>query len=568
MKNLLGIGMRLITISLSINGFAQSPVANFSLSLNSVCSGSTNVVQITDLSTNAPNSWSYTLNPGGPGPGGPNISTIQNPTVSYNQPGTFTITLIATNSSGSSSPVTKTITVLPSPNAQINPNNQNTCVGGNPSTIAVLTGGPGSGSNTYNWSTGSTTSSISVSPTITTTYSCIITNTNGCSTERTATITIGQPTISITSIPASICPGSSCTMIATGQGPGPSSYTWSTGATTRSISTNVAGVYTASYTNSNGCSATFSYNLGTSTTLSLTAHADPSVVCLGNSAHLSVIGATSYTWSTGVTAATDTVTPTSNTNYTVFGQLGTCSGVTTLAVNVSLSPTVTISGNPTSICAGASVTLNAAGATTYTWVQIGSNSQSISVSPTSNTTYTVRGTNQGCTPKTASISINVFPNPLISVNSNTSVVCAGEIVALAASGANSYSWSSGGTSAIIIVTPSTTTTYTVTGTNQNNCIGKATITQSVNACLGISSLNTSNITLEIYPNPSFGNFSVRSDVNQTLSVFNETGRCVRTISLNEDNGRNLSVSDLEGGMYFIGGSNLNGKIKQKIIVLK
>jgi len=564
MRNLLFNGMRLLLVSLSLNSFAQVPVANFSITPNPVCAGQ--LVQITDLSTGTPVSWSYTLNTGGPA--GPVVSTAQNPTVTYNQPGTHTISLIATNASGSSPRVVQTITVVAAPNAQINPANLNTCIGGNPQTITVLTGGGPGGTNTYSWSTGATTTSISVSPSVTTTYSCVISNSAGCSVVRTATVTITQPTLTVVSIPASICPGSSCTLTATGQGPNPSTYTWSTGATTRTISTNIPAVYTASYTNSNGCSGTFSYNLGTSTTLSLTAHADPSVVCLGNSSHLSVIGATSYTWSTGSNIATATVTPTGNTTYTVDGQFGTCSGVTTVVVNVSHTPTITISSSSPSICAGSSATINASGATTYTWTQGGGNSQSIVVSPSINTTYLVGGTNPGCPLKTASVVISVSPDPILSITSSSNVSCAGEEIALAANGAVNYTWSSGGNAAVVLVTPTITTTYTVTGTNSSNCSAMASITQSVNTCTGINKQEIQNVSLLLFPNPTNGSFVIRSESDITLNIVAQSGQLVKTLSLSQMNDYSANVSDLAAGIYFVTGKGSEGFVSQKIIVLK
>src|SRR5436190_15968819 len=128
---------------------AQVPLANFTISPNPVCSG--NVIQITDLSTNSPTSWTYTM--GGLGPTGTTL-TAQNPTLILNVAGVYSITLIATNGSGASVPVTHTFQVLASPNAQLNPQNQNTCLGGSVNTLSVFTVCPVNGSITYSWSTG------------------------------------------------------------------------------------------------------------------------------------------------------------------------------------------------------------------------------------------------------------------------------------------------------------------------------------------------------------------------------------------------------------------------------
>jgi PKD repeat protein len=70
------------------------PVANFSGSPTTVTEGGS--VDFTDLSTNSPTSWSWTFTGGTP-----SSSTAQNPAVTYNTAGTYTVTLTATNAGGS-----------------------------------------------------------------------------------------------------------------------------------------------------------------------------------------------------------------------------------------------------------------------------------------------------------------------------------------------------------------------------------------------------------------------------------------------------------------------------------
>jgi choice-of-anchor B domain-containing protein len=70
------------------------PVANMSNSTNAVCIGGQ--VNFTDNSSNNPTSWSWTFQGGTPA-----TSTSQNPTISYGAPGSYDVTLIATNANGS-----------------------------------------------------------------------------------------------------------------------------------------------------------------------------------------------------------------------------------------------------------------------------------------------------------------------------------------------------------------------------------------------------------------------------------------------------------------------------------
>ena len=85
---------------ITVNNCPAPPVADFNASPTTLCSGST--VNFTDLSTNTPTSWSWTF-----AGGTPLSSVAQNPIVTYNTPGTYTVTLTATNSGGSN---TKTVT--------------------------------------------------------------------------------------------------------------------------------------------------------------------------------------------------------------------------------------------------------------------------------------------------------------------------------------------------------------------------------------------------------------------------------------------------------------------------
>jgi uncharacterized repeat protein (TIGR02543 family) len=72
----------------------QPPVADFSVDQTTINEGQT--VNFTDLSTNAPTSWSWTFAGGTPASG-----TAQNPSVTYDTAGTYDVTLTVTNSAGS-----------------------------------------------------------------------------------------------------------------------------------------------------------------------------------------------------------------------------------------------------------------------------------------------------------------------------------------------------------------------------------------------------------------------------------------------------------------------------------
>ncbi|MDD3630554.1 MAG: PKD domain-containing protein [Bacteroidales bacterium] len=202
-------------------------------------------------------------------------------------------------------------------------------------------------------------------------------------------------------------------------------------------------------------------------------------ICTGNSIVLNGSGASTYSWSTGDNTASITVTPSATTTYTVTGSSGVgCSNTATVTVTVSSSPTINVTASPSSICSGDTSVLTASGASSYSW-STGDSTESITVTPASNTTYTVTGSNGvGCS-NTATVTVTVGSLTTINVIASPSSICLGGTSVLTASGASTYSWSTGGSTSSITVTPSVTTTYTVTGSSGVGCSNTATVTVTV-----------------------------------------------------------------------------------------
>lgn len=542
------------------------PSANFTVSPNPVCSNAPVFIQ--DLSTGSPTAWSYTISGGF---GGPTVLTVQNPTVTFNFQGTFSISLIASNGSGNSTIITKTITVLAGPNANINPQNLNICLGSTVQTNITVTGGGGpfgGGVNTYSWSNGLTTSVIAVSPSVTTIYTCIITATNGCSISRTSTVNVAPSTVTITSSPANICPGITSTLQVSGSGPGPWTYTWSNSANTNTMTSNFPTVVSATIQNNNGCKAIGTYSLGSSTTLSITAVSNPSATCAGGNATISAVGATSYSWSVGTsTSGAIAVNPSVTTVYTVFGSAGTCTGSTTYTLQVSTNPTLSVISSTNATCPGGTVSLTANGATNYTWTPGNLYTSNIIITPTvsGNLIYTLRGTNPGCPARTTTVGITVGTLPNVSAFSSASVICVGESIAISAIGANSYTWSTGSNQAVIINSPTTTTTYTVTGANASNCSRTVTVTITVNECTGLIESKSIQNKIYVYPNPSQGTIYFKGDYVGQLWLLNNLGQTIHTFKLTKTN-EEFSFNGLSEGIYFL--KSEDKQMMQKIIIAK
>lgn len=439
------------------------PTANFSISPNPICAGQT--ATVTDMSTGSPGAWSYTLTGGSPA-----TSTLQSPTVTYTAAGVYSITLVASNGGGSSTPVVKTITVNAVPLVTVAALPSTVCAGSSATLAAV-------GATTYSWNTGATTSSIVVTPTINTTYT--VTGANGtCTNTKTISITVlGAPVLTITPASATICAGNSTTLT----GSGATTYTWlPSGTTTASsiVTPTTTTTYTLLGSNGGTCISSKTVNLTVNSVPSVSVSASPSAICSGNSSTLSASGATTYSWNTGSTTSAIVVTPTTSTTYTVTGANGTCTNTGTISVNVTASPVVNITPASATICSGNSTTLTGSGATSYTWMPGSLTTTSVVLTPTANTIYTLTGANGICS-NTKTVSITVNSTPIVNVSATPTVICSGSNATLTASGATTYSWNTGATTAVVVVTPSITTTYTVTGAN-GTCTNTKTVSVSVN----------------------------------------------------------------------------------------
>jgi hypothetical protein len=143
--------------------------------------------------------------------------------------------------------------------------------------------------------------------------------------------------------------------------------------------------------------------------------------------------------------------------------------------NCSYSQTTTVNGpaivvyGDSVVCSGASSTLLATGAVSYTWSAGagGAQSSSVVVSPTTTMVYTLSGTDQNGCIGSASREVTVIASPPVSISQPTNPICAGQSTTLSASGAGSYTWSTGANTTSITVSPTSTSVYSLTGLNGN-----------------------------------------------------------------------------------------------------
>ncbi|MFH0894385.1 MAG: choice-of-anchor L domain-containing protein [Bacteroidota bacterium] len=356
---------------------------------------------------------------------------------------------------------------------------------------------------TYSWNTGATTQNISVSPSVTSTYTVTITDFCGSTATGDVVVTVGSG-VPIISPDTTICTGGTATLTASGG----SGYLWNTGATTQTISVSpiVQTTYTVTVADLCGGPTPDILSVVVSVaTGSATASPDTSI-CPGGTATLSASGGTTFLWSTGAITQVINVNPTVNTTYTVT-VTGGCSATDQVVVNILSPPVVTVTSQPSIICSGDSSQLSALGGTGYLWssnpldatLTTQNTLQNPLVWPTITTVYTVTVSDANTCTNTGNVLVTVNPIPTSSFSLPSSV-CVGIPVTINYTGSAgtiaNYNWDFGGGT---VISGSGAGPYSVSwGTP-----GSITVSLFVveNGCVG--PVTTHSINVEIVPEPSF-----------------------------------------------------------------
>jgi hypothetical protein len=333
---------------------------------------------------------------------------------------------------------------------------------------AILTASGASG--TYSWNTGTQTSTISVSPSITTVYQAVSNGT--CYSAANFTLPVQSQAISIFSATNTLCSGQSTSLTASGA----STFTWNSGQTGSVVVISPLTTTIYSVSGANSCTPSASYTQVVNPSPMLNISSSPSVSCSGNPVFISVSGAVSYNWNNGQTTSSFSNSPLSTTVYSLTGTTNGCTSSATYTQVVNSNPVLNVSSSPSVSCGGNPVFISVSGAVSYNWNN-GQTASSFSNSPLSTTVYSLTGTTNGCT-SSASYTQIVNPSPVLNVSSSPSVSCSGNLVFLSVSGAVSYSWNNGLTTPSFSASPFSTTVYTVTGTT-GSCSTIRSFTQQV-----------------------------------------------------------------------------------------
>lgn len=207
-----------------------------------------------------------------------------------------------------------------------------------------------------------------------------------------------------------------------------------------------------------------------------------SPICEGNALNLTGVGSgggLTYNWvgpgaysSSTQNPVISPAVPANSGDYILTVSDGTCtSDPDTTNVTVNPTPATPTVGSNTPICEDSTILLTASSdpGATYTWSGPNAFSSNLQNPSIPNATladggvYSVFATLNTCQSAAANVNIGINPTPVVNTTGDTSI-CIGSTTTLTASGASSYQWTYGPTTAAVTVGPAVNTYYQVTGT--------------------------------------------------------------------------------------------------------
>lgn len=398
---------------------------------NTVCAGN-------NTTLTAGGAAFYTWQPGGAS--GPAIAVTPAATTIY--------TVTGTSAAGCTGQAAHAVNVAQPPAISFTSNGISCAALGSATVTAT-----GIGPYSYTWNPTAQTGPIATNLYPNTYTLSVKNNSTGCT--YTTTTTFTSAITGTVSSGGALCNGvnSATTSITLSGGSGAYTYSWTnvSGPQTFSVATNLnAGIHSVTVTDAlTFCSLTTTFQVTQPTPLVLAVSASTPNACTGTSVVLTATnsGGTpgyTYTWTAGPSTSTHIVSTVTGGSYvyTVTSRdVNNCVITDTISINFLTTPTLAVSN--TTACFGATATLIASGANTYTWYPANVSGSAYNAAPAVTTGYTVTGASAGCT-SSATATVIVNQPPLLSFN-KTAITCAslGSATVSASGGIGpfSYSWS-------------------------------------------------------------------------------------------------------------------------------
>lgn len=326
------------------------------------------------------------------------------------------------------------------------------------------------GAVTYTWQPGNYNGASPVVNPPANSYTIYGTDVNGCKTSTTMSLSIiSAPTVAITSNTPTICQGTVAVLTASGA----ATYTIQPGGQTGSsftVNPLFATTYTINGESTNGCKDDEVITINVNPAPTISANLTSTTICSGQSIGLNASGGVNYLWVPGnLIGATHTVSPSSNTTYTVYGvDIIGCGNFDVVNIAVVNTPTLSLTTSSNTVCEGDLVTLSASGAGTYTWEPGGYIGTSVGINVSANTVFTVTGSLVAGCDAVDFITINVWPK-YVNASSTATSICNGQSVTLSATGALTYTWSNGSNDSTIVVSPTSNETFIIDVIDSYGC---------------------------------------------------------------------------------------------------
>lgn len=427
--------------------------------------------------------------------------------------GNFNYQLVVTNNgglAGCTDTASVSITVNDTPSVVPSALPAIICQGEN--TVLSANASGGSGVYTYQWSSGGTAATETVSPGSTTTFTVTVTDANTCGTVGSIQVVVNDtPSVSVSASPDTICAGQSSTLTATPSGGnGSYSYAWSSGGTasTEQVSPLASTIFVVTVTDGNSCAGTGSLELIVNVADSIDITIPDTFVCNNGAITITntfgTSGIDTWTWTptAGVSLVNDpnpVLGPSVSTTYALTGLNSLTGCGYTDSIRVDVFELLISHWTDSTICLGDTIQFDiqptgGSGDYSYTWLSSSAgyiSEDTVSnpfVSPGVTTNYSVI-VDDNVTGCSSTFSINVVVSPL-NVIASPSVITInpGQRVQLEAVGAMFYVWTPDTTINCVtcpdpVVTPEMSMVYTVTGTDTSGCIGVATVTIVVDSFL-------------------------------------------------------------------------------------
>jgi subtilisin family serine protease/PKD repeat protein len=550
-----------VPVALNVVSCSTDPVPNFTASTQNVCAGQQ--VTFTNQSTGniTSRSWSF---PGGT----PATSTAVNPVVTYNAPGTYSVTLTVNGSFTETK--TNYITVNAVPTVSIS-GNTTICASG---TILTASASAGSGTITnYQWRLNGNnvgTNASTYNATQGGTYTVVVTNSNGCSTTSSPfNTTLATPfTVTVQTTQASCGSNNGSASASVGGVTTGYTFVWNTNPPTTGTSVNnlAFGNYSVTATNnSTGCSQTQNFTITNQGQPSIdniiTTDADCAGGVLG-SATAVVSGGTGnyqYNWGNG-NQSSSTVSGLQGGTYTltVTDDSG-CQAMQSFTINSAAAPVVSLVSINNATCSGindGSILVNVSGgsgAYTFEWSN-GAGSQNLENVSGGTYTLTVFDQNSCITQFTETVGVNSVLDIELIVDDNSATSGNSSITAIVtgASSQVSYVWNNGQYTGDFIDNLSSDQ-YIVVATDLSGC----SVTDT--AYIGTVSIKETNWieNVSLYPNPAVSQVVLELQLSKTqdiqMTLFNAVGQILWSKNRNDfyAGTEQIAIDNFASGVYFI-----------------